>query len=76
HAVGVNGSTPAPILRWRQGDTVELNVTNRLDEPTSIHWHGLRVPAHMDGVPGLSFGGIAPGETFTYRFPLHQSGTY
>ncbi|MGY0484470.1 copper resistance system multicopper oxidase [Endobacter medicaginis] len=76
HAVGVNGSTPAPILRWRQDDTVELNVTNRLDEPSSIHWHGLRVPAHMDGVPGLSFGGIAPGDTFTYRFPLHQSGTY
>jgi CopA family copper-resistance protein len=75
-AVGVNGSTPAPILRWRQGDTVELNVTNQLDERTSIHWHGIRLPANMDGVPGLSFGGIAPGETFTYRFRLDQSGTY
>ncbi|MBB2188475.1 copper resistance system multicopper oxidase [Gluconacetobacter azotocaptans] len=75
-AVGVNGSTPAPILRWREGDTVELNVTNRLREPSSIHWHGIRTPADMDGVPGLSFGGIAPGETFTYRFRLRQSGTY
>ncbi|WP_051956110.1 copper resistance system multicopper oxidase [Beijerinckia mobilis] len=75
-ATGVNDSIPAPILRWRQGDTVELNVTNRLDVPTSIHWHGIRTPANMDGVPGLSFAGIKPGETFTYRFPLHQSGTY
>ncbi|MCW4592156.1 copper resistance system multicopper oxidase [Gluconacetobacter entanii] len=75
-AVGVNGATPAPILRWRQGDTVELNVTNHLHEDSSIHWHGIRLPAPMDGVPGLSFAGIAPGQTFTYRFRLHQSGTY
>ncbi|QOF93976.1 copper resistance system multicopper oxidase [Novacetimonas hansenii] len=75
-AVGVNGSIPAPILRWRQGDTVELNVTNHLHEDSSIHWHGIRLPAAMDGVPGLSFAGIPPGETFTYRFRLHQSGTY
>jgi CopA family copper-resistance protein len=75
-AIAVNGSVPAPVLRWRQGDTVTLNVTNTLREPTSIHWHGIRSPATMDGVPGLSFAGIAPGETFTYRIPLHQSGTY
>jgi CopA family copper-resistance protein len=75
-ATVVNQSLPAPILRWREGDTVSLNVTNRLDEPTSIHWHGVRSPAGMDGVPGLSFPGIAPGETFTYRIPIHQSGTY
>lgn len=75
-AVGVNGATPAPILRWRQGDTVELNVTNHLREDSSIHWHGIRLPTRMDGVPGLSFAGIAPGQTFTYRFRLHQSGTY
>ena len=75
-AVGVNGLVPAPILRWREGDTVTLAVTNRLDEPTSIHWHGIRTPSPMDGVPGLSFAGIAPGETFAYRFPVHQSGTY
>jgi CopA family copper-resistance protein len=75
-ATGVNDSVPAPILRWRQGDTVVLNVTNRLKVPSSIHWHGIRSPANMDGVPGLSFRGIAPGETFTYRIPLHQSGTY
>ena len=75
-AIAVNGSVPAPILRWRQGDTVTLRVTNTLHEPTSIHWHGIRSPATMDGVPGLSFAGIGPGETFTYRIPLHQSGTY
>ena len=75
-AIGINGLVPAPILRWRQGDTVTLAVTNRLDEPTSIHWHGVRVPAAMDGVPGFSFAGIAPGETFTYRFPVRDAGTY
>ncbi len=75
-ATAVNGSVPAPILYWRQGDTVTLNVTNRLDVPTSIHWHGVRSPANMDGVPGLSFSGIARGETFVYRIPVHQSGTY
>ncbi len=75
-ATGVNGAVPAPILRWREGDTVTLAVTNRLAEPSSIHWHGVRTPSPMDGVPGLSFPGIAPGETFLYRFPVHQSGTY
>ncbi|MBN8873304.1 MAG: copper resistance system multicopper oxidase [Rhodospirillales bacterium] len=75
-AIGVNGQVPAPILHWREGDTVTLAVTNRLSEPTSIHWHGIRTPADMDGVPGLSFPGIAPGETFTYRFRVPQSGTY
>jgi hypothetical protein len=69
-------SVPAPTLLWREGDTLTLAVTNRLDEPSSIHWHGVRVPSPMDGVPGLSFRGIAPGETFVYRFPVHQSGTY
>jgi len=75
-ATGVNGQLPAPILRWREGDTLTLAVTNRLSEPSSIHWHGVRTPSPMDGVPGLSFRGIAPGETFVYRFPVHQSGTY
>jgi CopA family copper-resistance protein len=75
-ATAVNGSVPAPTLRLRQGDTVTIDVTNHLSEPTSIHWHGLRVPADQDGVPGLTFRGIAPGETFTYRFPILQSGTY
>jgi CopA family copper-resistance protein len=75
-ATGVNGEVPAPILRWREGDTLTLAVTNRLSEPSSIHWHGVRTPSPMDGVPGLSFRGIAPGETFVYRFPVHQSGTY
>ncbi|WP_408872197.1 copper resistance system multicopper oxidase [Gluconobacter roseus] len=76
HAPTAGGTVPGPILRWKQGDTVSISVTNTLDEPTSIHWHGIRTPSNMDGVPGLSFGGIAPGETFTYRFKLHQSGTY
>ena len=75
-ATGVNGQVPAPILRWREGDTLTLAVTNRLNEPSSIHWHGIRTPSPMDGVPGLSFRGIAPGETFIYRFPVHQNGTY
>jgi CopA family copper-resistance protein len=75
-ATGVNGSVPAPILRWREGDTVTLAVTNRLSEPSSIHWHGVRTPSPMDGVPGLSFPGIAPGETYLYRFPVRQTGTY
>jgi CopA family copper-resistance protein len=76
-ATAINGQVPAPILRWREGDWVTLAVTNRLAEPpSSIHWHGIRVPAPMDGVPGLSFAGIAPGETFLYRFPVPQSGTY
>ena len=74
-ATGINGQIPAPILRWREGDTVTLAVTNRLGEPSSIHWHGVRTPSPMDGVPGLSFQGIAPGETFVYRFPVRQSGT-
>jgi CopA family copper-resistance protein len=76
-ATTVNGSLPGPLLRWREGDTVTLRVANRLrDEPASIHWHGILLPANMDGVPGLSFDGIHPGETWTYRFTLQQSGTY
>ena len=76
-AMTVNGSLPAPILRWREGDTVTLRVANRLpDAMTSIHWHGILLPANMDGVPGMSFDGIHPGETHQYRFQLKQSGTY
>lgn len=75
-ATAVNGQVPAPLLRFRQGDTVTLRVRNTLRVPTSIHWHGMIVPADMDGVPGISFDGIAAGTTFTYRFKLNQSGTY
>ena len=76
-AITVNGTLPAPILRWREGDTVTLRVANRLrGAHSSIHWHGILLPANMDGVPGLSFDGIAPGETYTYKFNLQQSGTY
>ncbi|MGD2131608.1 MAG: copper resistance system multicopper oxidase [Maricaulaceae bacterium] len=75
-AVTVNGGVPGPLLRWREGDEVTLRLANALDEDASIHWHGILLPASMDGVPGVSFAGIAPGETFTYRFPVRQSGTY
>jgi len=75
-ATAVNGQVPAPLLRMRQGDTITVRVTNRLPRPTSIHWHGMIVPADMDGVPGISFPGIAPGSTFTYRFKANQYGTY
>jgi len=75
-ATVINGQLPAPLLRVREGDTVTLRVTNRLNEPTAIHWHGMLVDAPMDGVPGISFPGIAPGTTFTYRFTVRQSGTY
>ncbi|MGH8507494.1 MAG: multicopper oxidase domain-containing protein, partial [Gammaproteobacteria bacterium] len=72
----INGSVPGPALRWREHEEVRIRVTNRLDEPTSLHWHGIILPAAMDGVPGISFDAIAPGATFTYRFPVKQSGTY
>ena len=76
HAVAVNGSVPGPLLRLREGQTVRLNVHNHLDEDSSIHWHGLLLPFHLDGVPGVSFPGIAPGATFTAEFPVRQAGTY
>ena len=74
--IGYNGATPGPVLRFKEGEEVTINVTNNLKESTSIHWHGLILPLEQDGVPGLSYAGIAPGETFTYRFPIVQSGTY
>ncbi|HUA82028.1 MAG TPA: multicopper oxidase domain-containing protein, partial [Dyella sp.] len=75
-ATTVNGGVPGPTLRWKEGSYVRLRVINRLRVPTSIHWHGVVVPFQMDGVPGISFRGIAPGETFEYRFQVRQSGTY
>jgi CopA family copper-resistance protein len=77
HAVAINGTVPAPLIRLREGQNVRLTVENRLkDEDTSIHWHGFIVPFQMDGVPGISFPGIRPGTSFTYEFPIRQSGTY
>ncbi|MEQ1510646.1 MAG: copper resistance system multicopper oxidase [Sphingopyxis sp.] len=76
HAVTINGTLPAPLLRLREGQRVRIHVDNALDEDTSIHWHGLLVPFQMDGVPGVSFPGIRPGARFTYDFPIIQSGTY
>ena len=75
-AVTVNGTLPAPLIRMKEGEDITLNVTNTMNEDTSIHWHGLLLPFQMDGVPGVSFAGIKPGETFKYQFPVKQSGTY
>ncbi len=75
-ATAINGTVPGPLIRLREGQNVTINVTNRLKVPTSIHWHGVLVPPEMDGVPGVSFAGIHPGETFTYKFPVKQYGTY
>ncbi|WP_458377201.1 copper resistance system multicopper oxidase [Pseudomonas fluorescens] len=76
NAMTINGGIPGPLLRWREGDTVTLRVKNRLNENTSIHWHGILLPANMDGVPGLSFHGIEPGGMYVYTFQLRQNGTY
>ena len=76
HAIGINGTVPGPLVRLREGQEVRLTVENALDEQTSIHWHGLLVPFQMDGVPGISFPGIPAGQSFTYRFPVRQAGTY
>ena len=75
-AMTINGTLPGPLLRWREGETVTLRVKNRLDQDTSIHWHGIILPANMDGVPGLSFHGIAPDGMYEYTFKVHQNGTY
>jgi len=75
-ALTINGGLPGPLLRWREGDTVTLRVRNRLAESTSIHWHGIILPANMDGVPGLSFKGIEPGGVYVYQFKVNQHGTY
>ena len=80
--IGINGTVPGPLIRLKQGQKVRLRVTNTIrtrqggDPQTSIHWHGILVPFAMDGVPGISFPGIRPGETFVYEFPIIQSGTY
>src|SRR5690554_3858399 len=74
--IGYNGKSPGPVMRFKEGENVRINVTNNLDETTSIHWHGLILPFEQDGVPGISFPGIKPGETFTYEFPVQQTGTY
>ncbi|MFT5482124.1 MAG: CopA family copper-resistance protein [Halieaceae bacterium] len=75
-ATSINGSIPAPVLRWKEGERVKIRVRNDLAQDSSIHWHGIILPTDMDGVPGLSFGGIKPGDTFEYEFDVNQSGTY
>nr|WP_298895992.1 copper resistance system multicopper oxidase [uncultured Altererythrobacter sp.] len=76
HAFAVNGTVPGPLIRLTEGQNVRLHVTNKLNEDSSIHWHGLLLPFQFDGVPGVSFPGIKPNETFTYEFPIRQAGTY
>lgn len=76
NGIGYNGSQTPTVLRLKEGEEATINVTNNLSEDTSIHWHGIILPFRQDGVPGISFPGIAPGETFTYRFPIEQAGTY
>jgi CopA family copper-resistance protein len=76
HAVTINGTLPAPLIRLKQGRDVRIAVTNTLEEDTSIHWHGVLLPFQMDGVPGVSFPGIHPGETFVYEFPILHAGTF
>jgi len=76
HGIAINGSVPGPLIRLKEGQNVRIAVTNRLSEDTSIHWHGLILPFQMDGVPGVSFPGIKPGQTFVYEFPVVQAGTY
>jgi CopA family copper-resistance protein len=75
-SITINGSIPGPVIHMQEGKEAIIRVHNRMDESTSIHWHGILVPFNMDGVPGISFPGIAPGETFTYRYPVRQNGTY
>jgi CopA family copper-resistance protein len=81
-AITINGSVPGPILRWKEGTRVQLRVRNDLPrgsihgDSTSIHWHGILLPANMDGVPGLSFNGINRGESYLYEFDVRQGGTY
>jgi CopA family copper-resistance protein len=75
-AIAINGSIPGPVIRMQEGKEALIRVHNRLNESSSIHWHGILLPFNMDGVPGISFPGIAAGETFTYRYPVRQNGTY
>jgi CopA family copper-resistance protein len=75
-AIAINGAIPGPVIRMKEGEEALIRVHNHMDESTSIHWHGMLVPYNMDGVPGISFEGIAPGETFVYHYPVRQNGTY
>ena len=74
--MAINGTIPGPVLRFKQGENLTINVSNTMDVDTSIHWHGLILPFKQDGVPGISFDGIKPGTTHTYHFPAQNSGTY
>ena len=73
---GYNGSSPGPTIEAVEGDRVRILVTNKLNEPTSVHWHGIILPNGMDGVAGLNQKAIPPGDTFKYEFTLKQNGTF
>ena len=73
--ITINGSIPGPVIRMQEGQEALIRVHNHMRNATSIHWHGILLPFNMDGVPGISFPGIGPGETFTYRYPVRQNGT-
>ena len=73
---GYNGSCPGPTIQVQQGDRVRVSFENKLPESTSLHWHGLEVPIEQDGVPWISQKPVAPGETYTYEFTVHQEGTF
>ncbi|HSH30455.1 MAG TPA: multicopper oxidase domain-containing protein, partial [Thiohalobacter sp.] len=75
-AIAINGSIPGPVIRMQEGREALIRVHNRMNESTSIHWHGILLPFNMDGVPGISFPGIPANTTFTYRYPVRQNGTY
>ncbi|MGI8437964.1 MAG: multicopper oxidase domain-containing protein, partial [Chthoniobacterales bacterium] len=71
---GYNGQTPGPTIEAVEGERVRILVTNKLPEPTSVHWHGVILPNGMDGVGGVTQKHIQPGETYAYEFPLIQHG--
>ncbi|MBN8204296.1 multicopper oxidase domain-containing protein, partial [Bacillus sp. NTK034] len=75
-ALTFNGSVPGSQIRVKQGEKVKINLKNELDEPVSIHWHGIRVPNEMDGIPGVTQNAIQPGKSFTYEFTPEDPGTY
>jgi FtsP/CotA-like multicopper oxidase with cupredoxin domain len=76
HAWTYDGSLPGPLIRARVGDRVIVHFTNNLPEPTTIHWHGIRVPIEMDGVPDISQPAMTTGDTFTYDFVVRDAGLY
>lgn len=76
NALAYNRQVPGPEIRVTEGDLLRVTLRNELDEPTSIHWHGLHVPNAMDGVPPLTQEAVEPGDSFTYEFTVSHAGTF